>query len=280
VPLARILERAGVRTGAVEVVCEGADRGTEPDHPEPMLFARGLPLAKALHPDTLLAYRMNGEWLTPSHGFPVRLFVPGWYGVASVKWLRRIEVTDRPFPGYFQTSKYTIQRKGGNGLRTEVVGPMQVKSEIIRPHDGAALGRGPNRLFGVAWAGEEAVAAVQVSTDGGRSWALADLLGPQVPYSWTLWEYLWEVAQPGEYSLLARANSAGGRVQPDHHDPLWGGYLIHHSRPTRVRVGEAWVAATRLGDIESLLYDMNAYAEENARLPLDVELAFAGGEGI
>jgi hypothetical protein len=245
-----------------------------------MQFARGLPLAKALDGDTLLAYRMNGELLTPSHGFPLRLFVPGWYGVASVKWLRRIEVSDRPFEGYYQSVKYTVQRRDGDGLRREVVGPMLVKAEVVRPHDGAELGRGLNRIFGVAWAGEEAVAAVQVSTDGGRSWASADLLGPRAPYSWTLWEYLWEVAEPGEYTLLARAVSAGGHVQPVRHDPLWGGYLIHHSRPTRVRVAGARVAPARPADVDSLLYDMNAYAEENARLPLDVELEFAGGEGI
>src|SRR5882724_1788916 len=110
VPLARVLERAGVKPGAIEVLCEGADRGSEPDHPAPMQFGRSLPLRKALHPDTLLAYRMNGELLAPSHGFPLRLFVPGWYGVASVKWLRRIEVLERPFQGYYQTTKYTIRR--------------------------------------------------------------------------------------------------------------------------------------------------------------------------
>src|SRR5436190_12205271 len=100
---------------------------------------------------------MNGEPLEPIHGYPLRLFVPGWYGVASVKWLRRIEVLDRPFKGYFQSTKYTIQRRGGGGVETVVVGPMEVKSEVLRPRGDLALGVGPNRLFGVAWAGEEAV---------------------------------------------------------------------------------------------------------------------------
>jgi DMSO/TMAO reductase YedYZ molybdopterin-dependent catalytic subunit len=280
VPLRVVLERAGVRPGAVEVLCEGLDRGGEPDHPEPMPFARSLPLAKALHPDTLLATQMNGEPLEPSHGFPVRLFVPGWYGVASVKWLGRIEVLDRPFRGYFQSTKYTVRRAGVGGLETVVVGAMAVKSEIVRPHPGAALGLGTNRVFGVAWAGEEAVAAVEVSTDGGRTWARAELLGPQAPYSWTLWEYLWETAEAGDYLLLARAISAGGRVQPAAHDPLHGGYMIHHNRPTRVQVGRARVQAVPAGDAATLLYDMNAYAEENARFPLDVDLVFSAGEGI
>src|SRR5262249_26573836 len=155
--------------------------------------------------DTLLAYRMNGEILEPSHGFPMRLFVPGWYGVASVKWLKRIEVLDHPFQGYYQTKKYTIQRQARHVPETVIVGPMAVKSEIIRPPDGAVLGLGSNRLFGVAWAGEEAVARVEVSTDDGDNWSQAELIGPRAAYSWTMWEYLWEVAEPGDYRVLVRA---------------------------------------------------------------------------
>jgi hypothetical protein len=240
-----------------------------------MAFARSLPLAKALHPDTLLAYRMNGEPLEPDHGYPLRLFVPGWYGVASVKWLTRVAVLDRPFRGYFQSVKYTVQRRTPAGLETEVVGPMAVKAEVIRPRPGEELGVGGNRLFGVAWAGEEAVARVEVSVDGGATWGAAALIGPQAAYSWTLWEYLWEAERPGDCTLLVRAVSAGGRTQPLRHDPLHGGYLIHHSRPLPVRVAARPAAAA-----DGLLYDMNAYAEENRRRPLDVELEFSAGEGI
>jgi DMSO/TMAO reductase YedYZ molybdopterin-dependent catalytic subunit len=280
VPLRRLLEEAGVRSDAVEVLFEGGDRGSEPDHPEPMHFARSLPMDKALDGDTLLVTRMNGELLSASHGFPLRLFVPGWYGVASVKWLRRIEVLDHRFHGYFQSVKYTVQRQTPKGQETVVVGPMPVKSELIRPAAGAELGIGTNRLFGVAWAGEEAVARVEVSTDGGRTWADADLLGPRTPYCWTLWEYLWEVAEPGDYTLLTRAVSAGGRVQPTQHDALNGGYLIHHSRPIPVSVVAGLRVQAQIGDAETMLYDMNAYAEENTRNRLDVELEFAAGGGI
>jgi DMSO/TMAO reductase YedYZ molybdopterin-dependent catalytic subunit len=262
------------------VIFEGYDQGAEPDHPETMAFARSLPLEKALDPDTLLAVRMNGELLEPNHGFPVRLLVPGWYGVASVKWLRRIEVTDRPFAGYFQSTKYTVQRRAAGGTETVVVGPMAVKSEILRPHAGEVLGVGTNRLFGLAWAGNESVARVEVSTDGGLSWSEADLIGPRAAYSWTLWEYLWEVATPGRYQLLARAAAAAGQVQPAEHDSLLGGYLIHHSRPVVVQVLKTRQIQDQPADADTLLYDMNAYAEENTRFPLDVDLEFTGGEGI
>jgi hypothetical protein len=245
-----------------------------------MHFARSLPLRKALDPNTLLAYRMNGELLEPLHGFPLRLFVPGWYGVASVKWLRRIEVIDRPFNGYYQTIKYTIKERTAAGEQTVVLGPMPVKSEMIRPHAGATLGVGTNRLFGVAWAGEEAVARVEVSTNAGRSWSQAELIGPRAAYSWTMWEYLWEVAQPGDYELLVRATSVSGHVQPLEHDGLLGGYRIHFARPIPVRIEAARRSEAQRSDLDTLLYDMNAYAEENRRLPLDVELEFAGGEGI
>jgi DMSO/TMAO reductase YedYZ molybdopterin-dependent catalytic subunit len=280
VPLRLVLERAGIQPEATEVLFEGADRGSEPDHPEPMAFARSLPLAKALDLNTLLAFRMNGEPLEPVHGFPVRLFVPGWYGVASVKWLARIEVLNRPFRGYFQSIKYTVQRQSAHGQETVIVGPMAPKSEIIRPAPGARLGVGTNRLFGVAWAGEKPVVRVEVSTDGGAIWNPAELIGPEAAYSWRLWEYLWETAEPGEFSLRARATAADGAVQPTAHDPLLGGYQIHFSRALAVRVEGTQRSAAHRGDADTLLYDMNAYAEENNRRPLDVEMEFAGGEGI
>jgi DMSO/TMAO reductase YedYZ molybdopterin-dependent catalytic subunit len=281
VPLRHVLEKAGIRSEARELLFEGQDCGTEADHPHPMHFARSLPLAKALHLDTLLATRMNGEPLEPSHGFPLRLFVPGWYGVASVKWLRRITVLDHPFEGYYQSTKYTYKRRtpDGNVVR-EIVGPMIVKSEIIRPSAGETLGLGSNRVFGVAWAGEEAVAAVEVSADGGRSWGRADLIGPRAEYSWTLWEYLWEVARSGTHTIMARAMSVSGRRQPMEHDPLHEGYLIHFCRPVTVRVEAVDAASVPPADYETILYDMNAYAEAISRRPLDVDLEFMAGEGI
>ncbi len=236
VPLREVLDRCGLRDGAVEVLCEGDDSGTEPDHPEPMRFARGLPLAKALHPDTLLAYQMNGEPLTRSHGAPVRLIVPGWYGVCSVKWLTRLEVLDRPFDGYFQTVHYTIREKDAAGERVVCLTRTYVKSEIIRPGVGDELAPGVHQVSGVAWAGEEPVTGVEVSTDAGRTWTSARLVGPQAPYSWTHWEFLWQVDCPGEYCLMSRATTATGDTQPAAHDDLRGGYAINFIRPHPVQV--------------------------------------------
>jgi DMSO/TMAO reductase YedYZ molybdopterin-dependent catalytic subunit len=280
VPLHVVLAQAGVKPKTVAFVAEGADRGCEPDHPEPMFFARALPLEKALDPDTLLATRMNGELLEPSHGAPVRLLVPGWYGVASVKWLQRIEAVDRPFRGYFQTVKYTVQRPAASGLEIVSIGPMAVKSEIIRPRAGEALGVGTNRLFGVAWAGPHTVTQVEVSSDGGQTWNRAELLGPEAPYSWTLWEYLWDVAEAGDYTLLVRARSSEGAVQPSAPDPLDGGYLVNFSRPRLVRVHAARRVQDQRSDAARLVYDMNAFAEDNTRFPLDVEMEFSAGAGI
>jgi DMSO/TMAO reductase YedYZ molybdopterin-dependent catalytic subunit len=280
VPLRTVLQKAGLKPQALEVLFEGHDTGTESDHPQTMYFARSLPLAKALDPDTLLALRMNGELLDPLHGSPVRLLVPGWYGVASVKWLKRIEVIDYAFRGYFQSTKYTVKQRGPDGVETVVIGGMKVKSEIIRPHADEILGVGANRLFGVAWGGPEAIANVEISTDDGQTWNDAELLGPRAAYSWTMWEYLWEVAEPGTYQVRARATTASGQTQPADHDSLNGGYLIHHHRPRALRVEATRRVQDSYADADLLQYDMNAFAEENYRLPLDVEMQFSGGEGI
>jgi DMSO/TMAO reductase YedYZ molybdopterin-dependent catalytic subunit len=278
VPLYLLLQEAGLRPEALEVVAEGADRGTEPGHPEETSFARSLPLEKALHPDTLVALRMNGEPLDRDHGFPARLIVPGWFGVASVKWLTRIEVVDRPFEGHFQSVKYTVRRRTGRGIQSESIGPMEVKSEILGPRDGEILSLGLERIFGLAWAGEEAVAAVEVSLDGGACWCRTRLVGPSAPYSWTLWEYVWDAFRSGNYELVARAISSGGRVQPAAYDSLRDGYLVNFSRPVTVRVDPSRPRNRPLA--RSLLEEVRARTEVRARLPLDVDLALMQGGGI
>jgi DMSO/TMAO reductase YedYZ molybdopterin-dependent catalytic subunit len=275
-----LLGPAGVKPGAREIVFEGADRGTEPDHPAPMHFSRSLPLAKALDPDTLIALRMNGEWLDQNHGAPMRLFVPGWYGVASVKWLRAMRVIDEVYPGYFQTSKYSVDRATGSGKRRVPLGPGVVKSEILQPAANAKLSCGTNRIAGIAWAGEQRIEAVDVSTDDGLTWQPARLKGLQQPYSWCQWECLWAVNTPGKYKLMARARAETGEAQPFEYDANNLGYLINVVSPRAVLVREGSEAKSAFADSDMWADTMLAHAEENTRHALDLELVFAGGEGI
>jgi DMSO/TMAO reductase YedYZ molybdopterin-dependent catalytic subunit len=238
VPLAALLERAGVAPGAVEVILEGADRGEpvgEMKPPGKLSFARSLPLAKALRPEVMLAHRMNGAALPPAHGFPLRAVVGGWYGMASIKWLERIVVTDRPFLGYEQSADYTIwQRRAGIPSLTPI-GEVEVKASIARPSAGEVVPAGAAyRVHGAAWTGESDVANVDVSTDGGKNWQPARLLGDPVPFAWRLWEYSWRPAAGGKHTLMARATDRRGRIQPLERDPDRRNYLISHVQPVEV----------------------------------------------
>ncbi|WP_422922896.1 sulfite oxidase [Singulisphaera sp. PoT] len=240
VPLRDLLSRAGLKPGALEVILEGADRGTideEPKTPGDIHFARSIPLVKALD-DVFLAYEMNGEVLTPEHGRPLRAIVPGWYGMASVKWLSRIVVTDRHFNGYFQTLEYSIFERH-SGIPTLVpLAENAVKAEIARPAMGESVLRGGEyRVLGAAWAGESMVRQVEVSVDDGEHWQLARLLGDPVRHAWTLWDWFWRVPErAGHYRLMARATDARDRTQPDHRNEDLRTVMIHHVVPIEVQV--------------------------------------------
>jgi DMSO/TMAO reductase YedYZ molybdopterin-dependent catalytic subunit len=241
VPLSALLARAGLNADALEIVLEGADSGEIKDPPHPagaIRFARSLPLTKAQNQDVLIAYRMNDVPLPVSHGFPVRAIVPGWYGVASVKWLTRILVLSQPFQGHFQTIDYAYWQKV-SGLPTRVpITEMLVKASIARPTFREILPAGSMyRVSGAAWAGETAISKVEISADGGKSWNLARLQNQPVPYSWRLWEYDWRVpASPGRYALMARATDARGSTQPMQRDPDRENYLVNHVVPVEVDV--------------------------------------------
>ena len=184
--LGPLLEKARLRGRFVRLT--GADS-----------FARTLPLEKAMHPDTLLAWAMNGERLPAAHGFPVRAIVPGWYGMESVKWLRSVEGTDQ------EDTSTAYRRRVRSllaGMRvTEPVRAMQVKSVFSRPLDGAILVGRRFVMRGAAWGGE---GGVEVSTDGGKTWAGAQV-GKAKPYTWGLWEWDWKIPRAGEYELVVRA---------------------------------------------------------------------------
>lgn len=223
VPLSAVLERAGVKPGAVEVILEGHDKGRlgEPRIPGDVHYARSLPIDKARRPEVLLAYKMNGEDLPVAHGYPLRAVVAGWYGMASVKWLRRIIVTDQPFRGYFQTFAYTIWERRHGGLPTlTAVTEVGVKSQIARPMKSEVVAAGaPYRVVGAAWCGESGIKSVDVSSDGGNTWSAAKLIGKPVPFAWQFFEYAWQVPnRPGKATLMARATDEHGEVQPMERD--------------------------------------------------------------
>jgi len=181
---------------------------------------------------------MNGKDLTREHGFPVRAVVGGWYGMAAVKWLTRITVTSAPFEGFWQSLEYAhFKREGGRPTLTPVT-EIQVKSSIARPalSEGVPAGK-PYRVFGAAWAGESEVAKVEVSTDEGKTWAVARLLGEAVPFVWRLWEFAWAVPkEPGRYALMVRATDGRGRTQPLKHDRDRRNYMINFIAPVEVEV--------------------------------------------
>jgi DMSO/TMAO reductase YedYZ molybdopterin-dependent catalytic subunit len=207
VPLAEVLGRARLRPDVLEILVEGADgEGSK-------RFARALPVIKAMHPDTLLALEMNGAPLTRAHGAPVRLLVPGWYGMASVKWVSRIEALTRPFTGHYQHERYVYDL--GNGRTPEPVTRMRVKSLILTPAEGARVAPGRVVVHGMAWSGERRVVQVEVAVDCGETWKPATLLETPRPSAWVRWAFTWEDAVPGRHTLRSRATDEAGETQPE-----------------------------------------------------------------
>lgn len=234
VPLRYLLEKAGLSDDATEIVFEGADRGTpkeKPVPPEPISYVRSLSRWKALSPEVLVAYQMNGQELPQNHGYPVRLIVPGHYGMASVKWLTGIHAIRGKFAGYWQTSDYAYWGKiNGQPVRLPL-GEMAVKSQIARPRTYEVLRGGQSyTIFGACWCGDAEVAEVDVSTDGGVSWEAAELLDAPLRFAWRRFQYAWQVPEQAQrYKLMSRAKDSKGRQQPEHHDPNFGSYVINHS---------------------------------------------------
>jgi DMSO/TMAO reductase YedYZ molybdopterin-dependent catalytic subunit len=216
-----VLALAQPATQGVDVRFEGADHG--PYHLQAILpetnqneltFVRALPLAEAADPSSaiLVAYQMNGEPLRPDHGAPFRLIVPNWYAVASVKWLRRIDVLTEPFTGEFQTGHYMYQWPD---RPHEAVSLMRVRARITDPTPGAILPLGPYTVRGKAWSGTGPVTQVDISLTGEGDWHAAQLDSPRGPYQWQDWSFVWDSNDVGRHTLRARATDAAGNVQPD-----------------------------------------------------------------
>src|SRR5882757_6555226 len=241
VPLSLLLERAGLADEVCELVLEGADRGVPKEEPKPpgaISYARSIPRMRAMERDVLLAYAMNGQDLTRDHGYPLRAVVPGYYGMASVKWLTNITAATQPFQGYWQTSDYAYWDDSTGTPVRRPLAELKLKAQIARPLVYETLEPGRRyTIFGAAWAGDTHVAEIWVSSAGGASWVQADFLDPILRHAWRRWKYDWITPrQPGRYTLLARANDADQRLQPDKHDPNFGSYVIDHPLPIEVFV--------------------------------------------
>jgi sulfite oxidase len=214
--LVDVLKLAGADLQAAYITVNGADVGVAktPD------FIRSLPMRKALDPFTLLAMKMNGETLPALHGFPLRLIVPGWDGTSWVKWVNSLSVANEQDQGFFMNPAYRFPRHpaapGAPVDRADlaVIEGMPVKSYITGHTDGDKIPLAPTVLRGMAWAGEERIVKVEVSTDGGSSWRETQLSSKALPFTWRLWTAEWRPSQPGYFTILSRATDSAGRMQP------------------------------------------------------------------
>jgi sulfane dehydrogenase subunit SoxC len=224
-PLRSILENAGISAEAAEIVFTGLDRGVEGDQIQH--YQRSLTVDEATRNEVLLAYEMNGEPLPPQHGYPLRLLKPGWYGMASVKWLDRIEAVAEPFQGYQMARAYRYAQSADD--TGDAVTLIRARALMIPPGIPDFMTRnrlvdaGPVTLAGKAWAGDVSVSRVEVSADGGATWSDAQLGASQSPYAWRSWAFVWN-ATPGQYVLYVRATDGHGNVQPIVQQWNFGGY--------------------------------------------------------
>ena len=220
VPLALILERAGANKDALEVVFHGADTGEEEEdgvvYSTELPYARSLPLATAMRPELLLAYEMNDEPLTTDHGFPLRLLVPRWYGMASVKWLTRIKVVDKPFEGFFQKRRYVFIDEGvEDDPARKPVTTLKVKSIITAPRHGEVIQPGGLMTFvdspGREWG---KLRRWRSPPTAGRNWSEAKLLRSSEHNAWCQWEFPWTTKEQGHFIFMSRATDSAGNGQP------------------------------------------------------------------
>ena len=233
-PLAPILREAGLKADATDIVFTGADRGVQGD--EVQFYQRALSPADAMRDEVLLAYAMNGRPLEPQHGFPMRLLVPGWYGMTSVKWLTSIEAIGHTFEGYQQAQAYRFVGEDGElGEPASLMAPRALMSPPGIPDfltRTRLLEAGGITLAGRAWSGRSQIAHVEVSTDDGATWRDAALDPQTGDYAWRGWSIDWD-ARPGTHVLRVRATDATGRIQPDE---LWNAQGLANNACQRVEV--------------------------------------------
>ena len=213
-----VLQTAGIKAEARHVQFQGADRPVAAAVP---LFIRSIPLEKAMHPDTLLAYEMNGHPLPLLHGAPLRVITPGWMAESCIKWLTDIVVRNDEAKGYYMEKAYRIPVMANNpnsGLPQASMIPVEamvVKSLITVPAEGTTIGPGPVTIQGVAWSSEAPISKIELSFDGGKNWEPARLVGDDETHAWRQWHYIWKPAVAGQATIVARATDANGDQQPE-----------------------------------------------------------------
>lgn len=223
VQLSEVLKRAGVKGNAVDVVLEGVDVGK---------VARPIPINVAMQSNTLLAYALNGETLPNDHGFPLRAIVPGWVGVANIKWLGRIQVEPQPIKTTYNTDLYTMQ--GPDYPDRPALTLQNIKSAVGLPWDGT-ITAGNIAIHGFAWSAYGKISKVEYSVDGGKNWGQATLEEPNTPFVWVRWQFRWN-ATPGKYGIMLRATDEKGNTQPDKVPWNQQGYLYNAVIPYPITV--------------------------------------------
>jgi DMSO/TMAO reductase YedYZ molybdopterin-dependent catalytic subunit len=222
-PISALLKPAQPASGAAFLMLEGADSGQLLQDRPPLPYCQVVPLGKCMDESSLVAFKLNDLLLPKRNGFPARALFPGWYGMDSVKWLRRIVVMNVQ-----DEQQSTFQQSGMNRLYNRVeniqgntqimrLSSIQVKSVVAWPNDGLKLPAGRHLVWGFAWSGSDAIRSVALTTDGGKAWDSAKLDPQSGPYSWVRWSYTWN-AKPGEYTLMSRASDAAGHQQPIQRD--------------------------------------------------------------
>lgn len=240
VPLATILRHAGLLDSAVQVMAVGLDEPYVEDGVDHGRVRRPLPIDKALD-DVLIVWAMNGEPLPPDHGFPARLVVPGWVGIASIKWLGELRVTTTAEASPWNTKWYRMHGVGWSDANSTLDRmPVMSALDSVGPDDRVTVGQ-RTLLKGRAWSGEAAISRVEVSTDHGRHWHDATLAGANEASCWVAWTLPWTPGRPGPHELVVRATDTTGRRQPERAPDNDDGYLF--SAAVRYRVDVACQAA-------------------------------------
>ncbi|MCL7747524.1 sulfite oxidase [Halalkalibacter alkaliphilus] len=219
VSLTTLLEATGINPKAKEVLIEGYDKGKRTDKNNEYSYSRSLPLDKALDPDTIIAYEYNSQPIPFKHGYPLRLIVPNWYGMASVKWIKQISLISSEFKGPYQSIDYVYYPNKENDTDSFPVTIMNVNSTIQEPVHMEILNTGTHVIKGIAWTGAGEVSKVEVSTDHGDTWLEAEIEPTYRSYGWVSWTYEWSVYDPGEYTIMSKSTDTLGRTQPL--KPFW-----------------------------------------------------------